>query len=94
MGHLAKQRDQRHMEVMIVVHAILGAATAIAGGKGDFQALRDSLHRYTDHLYPEDAHELEDKASRIKRLLEKEFARGPMKVQAQDYDKKRRKKRR
>lgn len=93
MGHLAKQREQRHMEVTILVNAILSAAAAMAGGKSDFEVLRDLLRKYTDLLYPEDAHDIEEKASRVKRLLEREFEKGPMKVQAQEYGKKRRKKR-
>lgn len=94
MGHLAKKRDQRFMEVMLVTQSIVSAAAAIVEGKSDFQTLRDTMRKYTDLIYPEDAHDLEDKATRIKTIMEKEFARGPMKVQAQDYDKKRRKKRR
>ena len=93
MGHLAKKREQRFMEMMIVIQAIVGAAHTIAGGKSDFQALSDLVRKYADLTYPEDAHDLEDKATRIKRIMEEEFAKGPLRVQAQDYDKKRRKKR-
>lgn len=81
------------MEMMIIVNTIMSAAAAMSGGKADFQVLRDLLRSYTDHLYPEDAQDLEDKATRIERIMKTEFAKGPMKVQAQDYDKKRRKKR-
>jgi hypothetical protein len=93
MGHLAKKRDQRFLETMLIINAVIAAASAASGAKQDFEQLKDMIKKYTDLLYPEDAHELEDKTARIKSIMEKEHARGPMIVQAQDYDKKRRKKR-
>lgn len=81
------------MEVLLIVKAIVAAATAI-GGKDPGTGLQEIFKEYTDMIYPDRAHKLEDKALRTKKILEREFAKGAMKVEAQNYDKKPRKKRR
>jgi hypothetical protein len=74
------------------VKAIIAGAALASGNSKSLDDLQEMLKHYTDLMYPEQAHELEDKKAKIARIMEREFAQGPMKVQAQDYDKKRRKK--
>lgn len=76
-----------------MVKSIVAAVTAI-NGKDPGNALQDLVKEYTNLCYPDRAHKLEDAAARTAKILEREFAKGPMKVQAQNYDKKRKPKRR
>jgi hypothetical protein len=92
MSHLGRERDLRYMEVGLIIKAIVSAANAM-NGKDSGSALSDLFREYTDATYPERAGKLEDKAAKTKRILEREFSKGPMKVQAQNYDKKPKKRR-
>lgn len=94
MSHAARKRDQRYAEMMLLVRAVMAGASIAVGDQSGLDKLKDMHQYYTDLVYPEDAHDLEDKAERTKRILEREFAKGPMKVQAQDYDRKRKRRRR
>lgn len=52
------------------------------------------MKRYRSALFPEFGEETERSAEKTKKLLEKEFNRGPMQVQALDYSTRRKKKKR
>ena len=91
--HLAKERDIRFVETMVIVKALVTVANVLNGAK-DSDALNEIINEYKGMMFPELSHELEGKAARIDKMLEKEFHKGPIKVQAQDYDRKRRKRRR
>lgn len=91
IGHLAKQRNIRFLETMLILRGLVYVANAAAGGK-DSGTLKDLVNEYKALVYPETAHEIEDAVKRTETILATEFSRGPMKVQAQEYGKKRRKK--
>jgi hypothetical protein len=93
MGHLSKERDIRFLETMLIIKALITVANALNGAK-DSDGLNDMVNDFKKLIYPELAHEVEDKAKRTAKILEQEHAKGPLRVQAQDYDRKRRKKRR
>lgn len=91
MGHLAKKRDIRHSEVMLLIRTIMSAASVVGGGKGD-DKLNDAIKEYTDLMYPDSASDLADKAAGVARMLKKEHEGGPLKVKVQEYTGKHRKK--
>ena len=91
---MAEKRSIRFLELLSIVHAIQDAASSIITGEGKFSRTTDALRKLQGILFPERAEELEEKAARTKKMLEKEMEKGPMKVQALDYAKTRRKKKR
>jgi len=93
IGHMARKRDTRFLEVTLIIRAILTAAHIIAKSSTD-NKLSDALKEYTTHLFPETKYETEDMAKRAATILEKELAKGPLKIQAQDYGKRRRRNKR
>lgn len=76
---------------MLIVRAIMTAASVMAGGKAD-DKLQAIANDYTELIYPETAANKEDKAAITAAILKAEFERGPIKVQAQEYDRKRKRK--
>lgn len=91
MGHLDAKRDQRYLEVSLIVMAIVAAANAIGGGKAS-NKLQELFKAYENLIYPELKVETESAVARVERIMKRELALGPLKVQAQDYGKKRRRK--
>lgn len=84
----------RFYSVLAIVHAIQEAAKVIASGSGGFDNSARTLKTLRGYMFPEYAEALEEKAARSQELLEKEHARGPMKVQRLDYATDKKKKRR
>lgn len=70
----------------------LALASAVDGRAVEFKNTRNNIKDLQDLLFPEHAKVQEDQAAKAKRILEREFARGPLQVKAMDYTKKRRKK--
>lgn len=56
--------------------------------------LSKSVKKYKQLLLPEAGQDLERSSEQTKKLLAKEFDRGPLQVQALDYGKRKRRKRR
>lgn len=79
--------------MMLMIKTVMTAAEIISTGKSD-NKLQDLVKEYRAHTYPENKHDLEDVAKRHEAIMKSEFAKGPMKVQAQEYGKKRKQKRR
>ncbi len=82
----------RYMELVTLVETIRDAAGAIMSGEGKFKGSSESLKRLRDFLFPEHSDNLEEKAKNTAALLEKEFERGPLTVQALDYGTRKKKK--
>ena len=93
LDRVSQQTDFRFLELVTIVHAIQEAANSIVSGESKFSNTAKNLKKIRDLLYPENASEVEDKAAKSKDLLEKEFSRGPLKVQALDYGSRNKKKR-
>lgn len=82
------------LRTRVIVNAIVEAAKVIREG-GGFNGTNDALKAYKNALFPEIGQELARTAAETEKLLEKEFERGPMQVEALDYSlRKGRKKRR
>lgn len=80
--------------VVAIVQAIQEAAGAIVNGEGKFTKSAETIKKIQGILYPELGEEVEEKAKRSEELLQKEFDRGPLKVQRLDYSIDRRRKKR
>jgi len=65
----------------------------INSGEGQFNKTSDMLKMVRNVLIPELAEDVGKKAARVKELMEKELSRGPLKVQALDYGKGKKKRR-
>lgn len=89
-----ENRTVHFLGVVAIVQAIQEAASAIVNGEGKFTKSADTIKKIQSMLFPEFGEELEEKARRSEELLQKEFDRGPLKVQRLDYSIDRRRKKR
>lgn len=89
---LQEERLSRYLELVTIVEAIRDAAGVIVSGEGKFKGSSESLKKLRDLLFPEYEDNLEEKAKNTAALLEKEFERGPLTVQALDYGSRKKKK--
>lgn len=71
---------------MAIINAILGAANIIAGGQGGTDSVNKPLDALKGLLLPHWNEEKEDRAKKVKEVLEKEMAGGPIKVQVVGKD--------
>lgn len=78
----------RFLETMLIVRAISEAGASAAGGQVTSK-LQELFKDYTNLMYPELKTETESKAAFVERIMKTEHARGPLKVQTQEYGKKR-----
>jgi hypothetical protein len=90
VGRLVQERDLRFVETLLNIRATIAGAM-MAAGQDPGQSLSDLLKDYRNLLYPEDRTDLQETARRHEEMLKAEFAKGPLKVQAQEYSKKRKK---
>jgi hypothetical protein len=84
----------QYLQTRVIVQAIGEAAKIIAAGTGSFDATNKTLKQLHKLLFPDAEDTKERNAEQTKKLLEKEFARGPMKVKALDYGRKKKPNRR
>jgi hypothetical protein len=96
---LAYNREQqvRFYSVLSVINAILGTGNlivqALTGQPGDNKsgkALQETMSALRELLLPDDTFEAEKKIERIKAVLEREVAKGPISIRPQAQKKKRR----
>lgn len=90
LSHAARDRDLRYNETMLLMGTIVAAVNAAVSGKSE-NKLQEVVKEYTALTYPESDNDTQDKAANVQKLLEKEFARGPMKVQSQEYSRRKKK---
>lgn len=89
---MTRREELDYLRLTVMVTAIITAGRIAAGGEaGD--SLKNALQSYRSMIFPEIETDLIDKAKRNEKILEEEFKRGPIKIQALDYGTKRRKKR-
>lgn len=87
-----KEKNQvLYFQLTTVITAMQALAQAIVSGEASFTKTNDSLRIVKDLLFPELREEVEDKMEKTRVIMEKELAKGPLKVQALDYGKKRKK---
>ena len=96
MGAVERERAASFMATMSIVNAIIqvgnnivsaGSKDALAGGDDKLKKSLDSLR---DILIPEDEFKKEEKAARIKRILEEESSKGTIRVRPMVSSKKNR----
>ena len=94
IDRIAEDKTALYLGLVAIVQAIQEAAGAIVNGEGKFTRSSDTIKKIQSILFPEIGEELEEKAKRSEELLQKEFDRGPLKVQRLDYSIDRRRKKR
>ena len=83
---MMRREEIRYMELTVLISAVLTAGKLAAGGDpGD--SLRNALQTYRGVLFPEIKSDLLAKAKQNEKILEQEFAKGPMKAQSLNYKK-------
>lgn len=92
-NRLFEQNAAQFFGVQVIVTAIFEAVQLMAGGGGVTSKTSEALKKYREKLLPSTVEDTEGKADRAKRILEREFEQGEFKIQALDYGKKPRKKR-
>ena len=75
--------------VQAIFYSVSSLATALSGGDpGSPDTVNDLLSELKTLLLPSMANEKEDKAEKVKRIMERELSAGPFKVEAMVYEKK------
>ena len=86
LDHMAQKRDQRFLETMLLTRAML-----VASGRNDTK-LPDLIREYAALTFPGLENERENMGEKVAKLMEKELAKGPLKVQSREYTRKGRRK--
>jgi len=92
LEHVDRQNRIQFYTTLLTVTAIQEAAIVMRQG-GDFKNSRNLFKEYKGLLFPELGASEIDAAERTKKLLEREFKRGPMKFKTMGYGKRKKKKR-
>jgi hypothetical protein len=92
VSRLEDERELRYMETLLILNAIQGLASQLSG-KDPGKGLQDLFRDYKNAMFPDSAVNLEESGKRTERILKAEMERGPMRVEAQQYAKPKRKKR-
>ena len=99
LAHFALERERRieFLKTLTIFNAIIqvGNSVAAAVSKSSSADNRDLSGKAIDELkkllLPDEAEKLEEKTDRIKRMLQEESARGPIRVKTVDSDSDRKK---
>ena len=89
---MTRREEVDYLKLTVLVSAIITAGK-IASGQDAGDGLRNSLKVLRATLFPEIESDLLEKAMQNEKILEQEFKKGSLKVQALEYGTKRKKKR-
>lgn len=90
---LFEHNAAQYFGVQAIVTAIFEAVQLMAGGGGVTSKTSDAMKKYREKLLPSISDDKEERADKAKRILEREYEQGEFQIQALDYGKKPRKKR-
>lgn len=71
-----------YLSIVAIINTIIHLGNVIAGGSSGSDTIKKSLDALKMALFPEEEDKLEKRTDEIKKKMEKELARGPLKVRA------------
>jgi len=89
---MARREEVEYLKLVTIVSAIISAGK-IAGGGDPGDSLRNTLKDLRSSLFPEIQAGLIATAEKNVKILEEEYKRGPLKVKAREYAKRKKRQR-
>jgi hypothetical protein len=84
-NRLFEKNQLVYFQLVTLISAVQSLASAVVTGEANFSKTSENLKLVKDLLFPEFKQETQKKAERTKEIMEREMARGPMKVKPLDY---------
>lgn len=80
---LERRRDAQYLATVAIINAIMHVGQVVAGGTGG-DAIKKSLDELVKVLFPGEADKLAKRADEVKALVQREVAKGPLKIMPVD----------